>query len=188
MANENQKVLSKQEPSIMANNRFTNACYIVLLILWVLSIPALPVIAIWKYIAGNVQFSTITLAIWVISFVAYYLFLKAHNKADKAIALQKEIECQNNKREYDREHLARRKAEGICKLDDRYVLVDSKNWDNQWNHPRANWVDWLEDEVQQLESDDKVYSYKFGHSMGLRIGYVIVRKGKVVANALTLMS
>ena len=73
------------------------------------------------------------------------------------------------------------------KLDDRYVLVDSSNWDSKWND-RPGFVDWLEDEVQQLQPDDKVYLYKFGHGMGLRIGYVIVRKGKVVANALEIMS
>lgn len=167
---------------------FMSACSTVLLILWVLSIPVLPVVAIWRYVAGNKQFSMITIGVWVISFVAYYYFLKARKKAEKAMDAKKENLHQIENQKSRQKDLERRKAEGICKLDDRYVLVDSNNWDARWNQPRANWVDWLEDEVRQLQPDDKVYSYKFGHGMGLRIGYVIVRKGKVVANALEIMS
>ena len=176
----------------MANrSSFIHVCYAVLFALWLLSMPALPVVAVWRYVAGNRQFSIITLTVWVISSVAFYFYNKALNKVDKAMKLQENIkrqiqEVENQKSQQER--LVRRKTEGICKLDDRYVLVDSKNWDPQWNHPRANWVDWLEDEVRQLQPDDKVYSYKFGHGMGLRIGCVIVRKDKVVANALEIMS
>lgn len=169
----------------MANNRssFINSCSIVLLSLWLLSIPVLPVIAIWKYIVGKIQFSIITLSIWIISSIAFYFYTKALNKADKAKKLQEEIERQK----WKKKHLEERKAKGIMTLDDRYVLVDSSNWDSKWND-RPGFVDWLEDEIQQLQPDDKVYLYKFGHGMGLRIGYVIVRKGKVVANALEIMS
>ena len=169
----------------MANSQssFMNTCSFVLVILWVLSIPVLPVIAIWKYVVGDKQFSIITLITWVIFSVAYYFFLKAHRKAEKAMEIQREIENQKLRQK----HLAERKANGIMKLDDRYVLVDSSNWDSKWND-RPGFVDWLEDEIQQLQPDDKVYHYKFGHGMGLRIGYVIVRKGKVVANALEIMS
>lgn len=163
---------------------FMNKCFFVLVLLWVLSIPALPVIAIWKHVGGDKLFSVITLIVWAISFVAYYFFLKARKKAAKAREIQRKIEDQESRQE----HLADRKANGILKLDERYVLVASDKWDSKWNDRNDGFVDWLEDEPRKLLPDDKVYHYKFGHGMGLRIGYVILRKGKVVANALEIIS
>lgn len=170
----------------MANNRFSfiKTCSFVLLSLWLLSIPVLPVIAIWRYIVGNKQFSMLTLSIWLISFVAFYFYNEAHKKADKAMKLQKEIEYQ----ESTRKRLEWRKLNGIMKLNDTFVLVESNKWDKKWNDRRNGFVDWLEDEIQQLQPDDKVYAYSHGHGMGMRHGYVIVRKEKVVAHALVLMS
>ena len=104
------------------------------------------------------------------------------------------IDAEENKRKqlenkkYFLARLKERKEKGLMILDDRYKLVDNSEWDKKWNGQKSAFIDWLEDEIDALQPTDKVYHYGFGRGDGIRMGYVIVRNGKVVANSLILMS
>jgi len=175
----------------MKKSSIGNNVVLIAVPLWLLSLLVLPVVGIWLLVVRNWTASCVIFAVWIVGAVAFIIYMKWFNKKSEAEQI---IDAEENKRKqlenkkYFLARLKERKEKGLTTLDDRYKLVDNSEWDEKWNGQKSAFIDWLEDEIDALQPTDKVYHYSFGRRDGIRMGYVIVRNGKVVANSLILMS
>jgi hypothetical protein len=88
--------------------------------------------------------------------------------------------------EHDR--LLERKQNGLSFRDSSYKPANAAEWNQAWNWRRGVEIDWLEDQVQELQSGDIVLSFSKGRGLACWAGYAIERNGKIIAMATTYIS
>ncbi len=92
-----------------------------------------------------------------------------------------------NKREHrqrEQDHLLKRKRDGVAFRSSDYAPVNADEWNLVCNRRHGLGIDWLEDQVQELQSGDIVLCDSYRASWS---GYAVERDGKIVAIATIML-